>query len=105
MIEYQELISSDIAHYFNLTLDPLAVVINQNDEEIIGDRITISPINNVWNCPICQYGHSNAVDACVLCGYCKTITKGKDLRSAILCYQRTLPIPEEVGEENPRGCL
>ena len=57
--------------------------INVQSEGSNIDILSIKPITNTWNCPICTYSHSEIVDDvpnhCVMCGYCVNLMKSSSI--------------------------
>lgn len=66
-VQYQELINTNIAKHFNLKL--LVKNFKSKDKIQSYDELTIQPITDGWNCPICFYGHSKSTTKCIMCGY------------------------------------
>ena len=62
--QYQQVIITNTAMHYNLRME--SSIIKSDTIDIL----TIKPITDTWNCPICFYGQTKSpIQNCVICGY------------------------------------
>ena len=88
--QYKQTITKNTAKQFNLKL--YSTKLRSNKHYAMFDIISITPISDTWNCPICFYIHARIPLSCTICGYRNnyndSISKSIDHLQKLELYQQ-----------------
>ena len=83
--QYDQLINTQIPKGFNVHLTN-EMVKKGRKSMVHLDILTITPITNLWKCPICYHPHSREAKECSMCGY-STESTTENVSRSLKMYQ------------------